>query len=70
MLCQLYALSTIEQHKGWYLEQDYMKGVKTKAIRREVDQLCKEVREHALDFVQAFEIPDSCLSAPIAFSVL
>lgn len=69
-LCQLYGLSTIEQHKGWYLESDYMKGVKTKAIRRLVDKLCYEVRQDAEKLVDAFEIPDSCLSAPIAFSSL
>ena len=69
-VCQLYALFTIEQHKGWYLEQDYMKGIKTKAIRRMVDQLCFEIKHDALDLINAFEIPDNCLSAPIAFSVL
>lgn len=69
-LCQLYGLSTIEQHKGWYLEADYMKGTKTKAIRRLVDKLCYEVRQDAEKLVNAFEIPDNCLAAPIAFSSL
>lgn len=69
-LCQLFALSTIEEHKGWYLEQDYMKGIKTKAIRRMVDELNGKVRLEALELVNAFDIPDKCLSAPIAFSVL
>ena len=69
-LCQLFALSTIEEHKGWYLEQDYMKGTKTKAIRRMVEELNGKVRLEALDLVNAFDIPDKCLSAPIAFSVL
>ncbi len=39
-LCQLYALHTIEQNRGWYSEQGYMEGVKTKAIRKMVNQLC------------------------------
>ncbi len=65
-LCQLYALSTIEKHKGWYLEQDYMEGEKTKAIRREVNELCRELRDSAVPLVDAFAIPDKCLSAPIA----
>lgn len=69
-LCQLYALSTIEKHKGWYLENDYMKGSKTKAIRTKVDELCLAVRADALELVDAFQIPDSCLAAPIAFSEL
>lgn len=65
-LCQLYALHTIETNKGWYLEHDYMEGVKTKAIRKLVNELCMEVREQAVTLVNAFEIPDTCLAAPIA----
>lgn len=65
-LCQLYALSTIERHKGWYLEHDYMLGVKTKAIRKLVNQLCAEVRKDAVSLVDAFNIPDELLGAPIA----
>lgn len=65
-LLQLYALSCIEKHKGWYLEQGCMHGEKTKAIRRKVDKLCLELRIHVLDLVNAFGIPDHCLSAPIA----
>ncbi|UXX78507.1 acyl-CoA dehydrogenase family protein [Reichenbachiella carrageenanivorans] len=65
-LCQLFALSQIEKNKGWYLEHDYMAGVKTKAIRREINQLCMQIRENAVPLVEAFKIPDSCLAAPIA----
>ena len=64
-LCDLYALSTIEEHKGWYLENEYMNGSKTKAIRRLTDKLCKDVRNEAGFLVEAFAIPDSCLMAPI-----
>ena len=65
MLCDLYALSTIENHKGWYLEQGLMDGVKTKAIRRMVDKLCKDARGEALFLVEAFAIPDELVAAPI-----
>lgn len=66
-LCQLYALSQIEINKGWYLEDGYMEAVKTKAIRKMVNQLCWDIRPEAVSLVEAFNIPDSCLSAPIAF---
>ena len=65
-LAQLYALHTIEQHNGWYLENDYMTGAKTKAINKVVYNLCKEVRSDALFLVEAFAIPDSLLGAQIA----
>lgn len=64
-MCDLYALSTIEQHKGWYLEKDYMEGKKTKAIRQMVEKLSKNLRNEALFLVEAFAIPDQCLGAEI-----
>jgi len=65
-LTQLYALHTIESHKDFYLETEYMSPTKTKAIRRLVDQLCKETRNHAEALVDAFAIPKEILQAPIA----
>jgi acyl-CoA oxidase len=65
-LCNLFALSQLDKNKGWYLEQGYMEGVKTKAIRKLVNQLCWDVRQDAVPLVNAFAIPDNCLSAPIA----
>ncbi len=64
-LCQLYALHHLEKHKGWYLEQGYFDGVKTKAIRKLVDQLCKSTRQNAGALVDAFAIPSQCLNAAI-----
>jgi len=61
-MCNLYALHTIESHKGWFLEVDYMTGAKTKAIRRLVDDLCGEVRKDALCLVDAFGIPPTDVS--------
>jgi acyl-CoA oxidase len=64
-LYDLFALSRIEKHKGWYLENGYMEGVKTKAIRKLVDALCEDIRMDAVPLVEAFDIPKQCL-APIA----
>ena len=66
VLCDLYALHTIESHKGWYLEQACMSGSKTRAIRRLVDKLCKKVRNDVACYIEAFGIPEHCLAAPIA----
>lgn len=65
-LCDLFALSQLHKNKGWYLEQGYMEGVKTKAIRKMVNQLCWEIRQDAVPLTDAFNIPESCLAAPIA----
>lgn len=65
-LCQLFALWHIEKHRGWYLENGYMEGAKTKAIRKLTSQLCWDLRQEAVPLVDSFRIPEVCLSAPIA----
>jgi acyl-CoA oxidase len=60
-LCNLFALSQIDKNKGWYLEQNYMEGPKTKAIRKVLNQLCWEVRQEAVPLVNAFGIPKRAL---------
>jgi acyl-CoA oxidase len=63
-LYDLFALNKLEENKDWYLEHGYMEGVKTKAIRKMVSQLCWEIRQDAVPLVNAFNIPENCL-APV-----
>ena len=65
-LAQLFALHTMEENKAWYLENNYFEAVKSKAIRKMVNQLCWEIRPDAVALVDAFAIPETCLAAPIA----
>ena len=65
-LMDLFALVQIEKHRGWYLEYSYLQPRKSKAIGREVDQLCADLRPKAVALVNSFGIPDECLAAPIA----
>jgi acyl-CoA oxidase len=62
---QLFALTTIEDNKGWFLENDYMDGTKSKAIRRVTNKLCQELRYEAEGLVDAFLIPEEMLGAKI-----
>jgi acyl-CoA oxidase len=66
-LCDLYALSTLEQNKGWYLEDGYFSGSKSAAISEQVTDLSAQVRPNAVALVDAFGISEKCLAAPIAF---
>ena len=66
MLERLYALSMIEEYKGWYLENGYIEGRKAVYISKMVDELCLETRGHCPDLVDAFGIPDGLVTAPIA----
>ena len=64
-LSQLFALTVIEEDKGWFLEADYMEGVKTKAIRRMINKICQELRYEAKGLVDAFGIPEELLGAKV-----
>jgi acyl-CoA oxidase len=65
LLCDLYALSEIESDRGFFQEHGRLTGPRCKAITREVNRLCNEVREQAGALVDAFGIPDQVLAAPI-----
>jgi acyl-CoA oxidase len=65
LLCDLYALYNIESDKGFYQEHGRLASSRTKAITREVNRLCNEVRAEAGPLVDAFGIPDAVLGAPI-----
>ncbi len=64
-LRSLYALWRIDEDSGWFLGQGYIEPSKAKAIRKQISELCAEVRLHALSLVDAFGIPDELLAAPI-----
>jgi len=67
-LRSLYALSSIESRRGWYLEKGYLAPGKAEAIRAEVNRLCGEIRPDAETLCRAFSIPDASLGAPIALA--
>ncbi len=65
-LAALYALDSIERDRGWFQEHGYIEAAKAKALRKQVNVLCAEIRGEAEALVDAFGIPDSLLAAPIA----
>jgi acyl-CoA oxidase len=65
-LRDLYALSVIEDDRAWWLEHGWLDADASKALQKEVNVLCGELRPAALGLVEAFGIPDALLRAPIA----
>jgi acyl-CoA oxidase len=65
-VCDLYALSTIEAERAWYLEHGRLTPGRSKAVTKAVDELCGELRPHAITLVDAFGIPAPWLAAEIA----
>jgi acyl-CoA oxidase len=57
LLCDLYALSTIEADRAWWMEHGRMSSARAKAITREVGELCRRLRPIARDLVDAFGVP-------------
>lgn len=64
-LSELYALTRMETHFAWYLENDYLAGVKSRAIRSQVNALCRELKPEAVGLVDAFGIPEAFLRGTI-----
>ncbi len=64
LLCDLFALSTIEADRAWFMEHGRLGSARSKAISREVDDLCRKLRPLAQDLVDAFGIPAEMLRAP------
>ncbi|MDQ6606897.1 MAG: acyl-CoA dehydrogenase family protein, partial [Actinomycetota bacterium] len=65
LLCDLHALYNLEADKGFFQEHGRLSSPRTKAITREVNRLCNEVRQQAGAIIDAFGIPDAVLAAPI-----
>lgn len=57
LLLDLHALATIEADRAWFLEHGRLSVARSKAITAMVNELCRAVRPHAVELVEAFGIP-------------
>ncbi|MFF7501165.1 acyl-CoA dehydrogenase [Streptomyces lavendulae] len=64
LLCDLFALSAIEADRAWFMEHGRLTVQRSKAISREVNDLCRKVRPLAVDLVDAWGVPSAVLRAP------
>lgn len=64
-LCDLYALSTIEADKAWFLEHGQLTAARAKLLTSTVNQLLKELRPHVTTLVDSFAIPVEWKAAKI-----
>jgi len=60
-VCDLYALSVIDEHRGWYQEHGRISSTRAKAVTRNLNALCEELRPHAVDLAAAWRVPDCVL---------
>ncbi|WP_290056901.1 acyl-CoA dehydrogenase family protein [Amycolatopsis solani] len=64
-VCDLYALSAIEEDLAWFLGHGRLTASRGKAVTAAVNGLCAQLRPHARTLVDAFAIPDQFLAAPM-----
>jgi acyl-CoA oxidase len=67
-LCDLHALSTIEQDRAWFLEHNRLTPTRSKAVTGMVNDLCRQIRPFAGVLVDAFGVPGEMITAPIALA--
>jgi acyl-CoA oxidase len=58
LVCDLYALSVIEDDKAWYIEHGYLSTARAKAVTRGINDRCRELRPYAETLVDGFGIPE------------
>ncbi|OIN79911.1 acyl-CoA dehydrogenase family protein [Mycobacterium malmoense] len=58
VVCDLYALSVIEDDKAWYIEHRYLSTDRAKAVTRGISDRCRALRPHAETLVDGFGIPE------------
>ncbi len=64
LLCDLFALCTIEDDRAWFMEHGRLSVQRSKTMRREVNDLCRKVRAVAVDLVDAWNVPKPMLRSP------
>ncbi len=64
LLCDLHALSVIEEDRAWFMEHGRLTVTRSKEISRRINSLCRRVRPHARDLVDAFGVPEEMLRSP------
>lgn len=58
MVCDLYALSVIEQDKAWFIEHRFLSTERAKAVIQAINDRCRRLRPYAETLVDGFGIPE------------
>ena len=62
-LCDLYALSVIEEDSGWFQQHNRIDAARAKAVHRTINDLCRGLRPDALALVEGLGVPESWLGS-------
>ena len=62
-LCDLYALSIIDDDKAWFMEHRQLSTERAKAVLRAINERCRDLRPRARTLVEGLGVPDALLNA-------
>jgi acyl-CoA oxidase len=65
LLCDLFALSCIEDDRAWFLEHGRLSNARAKAVTATVNELCGQVRPVCRELVDAFAVPPELLGTEL-----
>ncbi|MBA4023189.1 MAG: acyl-CoA oxidase [Gordonia sp.] len=60
-VCDLFVYSALDDDLDWFLMHRHVSVERAKAIRRGVNELCRDLRPHARTLVDAFAVPEELL---------
>lgn len=63
LLCDLYALDSLAQDRGWFQEHNRMSTARAKAILPAINQRCQDLRPHAEALIEGMGIPEQLLGS-------
>jgi acyl-CoA oxidase len=58
MVCDVYALSVMEDDKAWFMEHQFLSTERAKAVTRGINERCRTLRPYAELLVDGFGIPE------------
>ncbi|KAF0959518.1 acyl-CoA dehydrogenase family protein [Rhodococcus sp. T7] len=62
-VCDLYALSVIEDDKAWFMEHRQLSVERSKAVQRGINERCRSLRPHAQALIEGLGVPEALLGS-------
>ncbi|OUS89134.1 acyl-CoA dehydrogenase [Rhodococcus sp. NCIMB 12038] len=62
-VCDLYALSVIEEDKAWFMEHRQLSVERSKAVQRGINERCRSLRPHAQALIEGLGVPEALLGS-------
>ncbi len=62
-LCDLFALTVIDEDKAWFMEHRHLSVERSKAVLRGINERCRTLRPHVMTLVEGLGVPEYLLGS-------